>query len=545
MPKDEKKLDPKDGQPGAQDQGKKKKKKRGGRRRPKDEHGAGGDGNQERKPSDINDINWYTVSKQVLDDSAALPFSYPVGGVLPGVVAKLPGILRIVYEPAITYSDDNFSAINQASMKFYSFIRQANAGAKNYESADLMIYFMGVSSLYSLVAAAKRAYGCLKKFSNYNKYFGAKLLEACGVNDVNGLRANSANYRRRLNIAIANINSVFHIPKGFSYIERAAFLNSVVASDAPGKKFQLYVPFQNSYWKFDPTWSTGGRLIGINPAEQHGIGYEVYLDALDELIGALMGDEDVNIMSGDILKAYGDENCYKLAELEQDYDTPVVYDLGFLAQIHNARSVLVDGTTSDVGDAGIEFACLDAKGTRTMEQHSVIFQKDGMLQCRPELFGPNGIKNVYMNLADSEGYILDIPVENPTPGDVMECTRFVNIVGKLAASNLHAIICGSEVIMRFDIYSDPDDDPIAFRGNYTLGYENPMLSVISALSNFDYHPYLVALDKVSDSDSAGAQFLIGDTTTYTSMSPMFVKNIHDSAAFGMFKIPALTVSRSR
>lgn len=454
--------------------------------------------------------------------------------------------MRIIYEPAITYSDSEFSAINQASMKFYSFIRQANSGAKNYESADLMIYFMAVASLYSLVAAAKRAYGCLKKFSNYNKYLGADLLYTCGVSDVDGLRSNSANFRRRLNIAIANINSVFHIPKGFNYIERAAFMNSVIVSDAPGKKFQLYVPYQNSYWKYDPTWNTGGRLVGTNASEDYGIGYDRCLDQLDELIAALMSDEDVNIMSGDILKAYGDANCYKLAELDQDYDTPIIFDLGFLSQIHNARSVLIDGTPTDVGSTAANFACVDASGTVTLEDHSVIFQKDGKLFCQPVLQSPNGMKQAYMNLADSEGYLLDIPVENPTPGDVMESTRLVNVIGKIAGTNLRAIICGSEVIQRFEITYDPGSDiPRQLRSYFTLGYIGAQTDVLAYLSNFDYHPIICAVDTTDDSDHVGVQWIFGDTSTFTSMSTGFIRNIHDSAAFGMFKVPALTVTRGR
>lgn len=64
-----------------------------------------------------------------------------------------------------------------------------------------------------------------------------------------------------------------------------------------------------------------------------------YLDRIEDMIARIMDDEDMNIMSGDILKAYGPENLYHINFMENNEVQEVVYDELFVNQFRNSDTL--------------------------------------------------------------------------------------------------------------------------------------------------------------------------------------------------------------
>lgn len=68
------------------------------------------------------------------------------------------------------------------------------------------------------------------------------------------------------------------------------------------------------------------------------------LNQLDNAISILLADEDINIMSGDIIKAYGSE-LYKLPLLGEEELQEFTYDVDLLQQFKNSVSIEIPGAT--------------------------------------------------------------------------------------------------------------------------------------------------------------------------------------------------------
>lgn len=68
-----------------------------------------------------------------------------------------------------------------------------------------------------------------------------------------------------------------------------------------------------------------------------------YFQLLDDMLSVLLSDEDINIMSGDIIKAYGD-NLYKLPFIEENEVQDVIHDENLLLQFSN--SIVLDIPTA-------------------------------------------------------------------------------------------------------------------------------------------------------------------------------------------------------
>lgn len=236
----------------------------------------------------------------------------------------------------------------------YSFIRHANSGKTNYEAPDLMLYIMAMDSIYLIVHEIKRFIRLAYLYVLENRDIPEKVFDVLGIDHEN-LVGNIANYRAQLNTRIAKVNSLA-VPAHFNLFKRRSVLGSVVLTDEPNRPTQLIIPKADGYYQYDSKATYGGRLVYVSPEvnTNQNVGRNQfkksggdaaiyapktsvndYFSLLDNMLSILLADEDINIMSGDIIKAYGD-NLYKLPFIEENEIQDIIHDENLLLQFTNS-----------------------------------------------------------------------------------------------------------------------------------------------------------------------------------------------------------------
>lgn len=507
--------------------------------------------NEMARKEGANDPNWYSTNEQLLKDAASLAFGTPIGMRLNLDVASdfdfnnlsefniknhsIPGIMRLVMAQTIGVSSDNTSAINIAARNLYSYVRHANSGSKNYDSPDLMMYVVGMSSVYAFYAFMVRAYGVLRTYSQVNRYLPTGLFQAMGLN-FESFQDSMADFRYYINQFAVKLGA-FAVPANLSYFLRCVWLYSNVFTDAQSSKCQLYITKPAGFYKFNElTEGEPGFLEWTN------MGDNVTLSALmnfgDDMMARISQSEDFNIMSGDILKAFGD-NLFRVGVIPEDYVVVPVYNEAVLYQIHNTtimNNAVIPNITQDVS----------------------IGPMGGAILSQPYAEAVNNA-----NLGTTR--LLDCRTETPDPAVVMEATR--NMVTTTAVveggitQRYNVNSCGADICVGANIYyftsdvNNPnswviatDSVPISYMVNVPVGGTvttegtASVFRIISRLEKFDWHPYVNlniydSTDTTVTLDSWGGLF--GDTDNCITVVEKDLRKMHDTAMLSMFSVPSM------
>lgn len=287
---------------------------------------------QEQRQPDTSASNASTL----LSSAANVYFSNIVGSNISrtGKQVSLPGVITFDTFPNYNTRSD---MINTAATSIYTYVRHANSGRANYESSDLMLYLIQMAELFGNFTSALRVYGLYNYFTTRNLYSG-RIIEALGY-DAEDIRENAADYRWRFN-AIINKMKSFAVPKTFHFFDELIDEYRTVYLDEDDSKAQIYAVRPRVIGEFDPYGEeTGGsikfRKLWNRPG---GIPLSEYLDTIEEILDAIRVNEDMNIMSGDILKAYGD-NLFSLNYVDVDFEIRPEYNITKLIQFQNAHVV--------------------------------------------------------------------------------------------------------------------------------------------------------------------------------------------------------------
>lgn len=241
---------------------------------------------------------------------------------------KLPGILTFKSAPNFVSNSD---MLNVSATSIYTYVRHANSGRTNYESSDLMTYLIAMSEIYVAIAELTRAYGIASYFTAENLYSGY-ILQALGFKPLE-TRNELANFRYALNVLINKVKA-FAVPRVFNYFDERISEHLNVYSDEPGNRGQFIAIVPGFIGKFNAT-SEGGSSIDFEEIPTNRDIFE-YLNYVDSLVEDLRRNEDINIMSGDILKAYGDK-LFTPQPVPVDLITTPVYDELQLLQFQNGH----------------------------------------------------------------------------------------------------------------------------------------------------------------------------------------------------------------
>lgn len=491
-----------------------------------------GDNYEKETEHKFNDVSWYTKNEQMLRDAASYSYNNPLGTTMKytdyftsvgngtsGVEYAIPGLYGMKFVPTIGLSTDSISPANIAAQNIYSYVRYMNSGAKNYDQADLMLYLMAMDSVYSMWNWAKRVYGYCRVYSQYNKYLPSVLATFDSV-DIMNVASNLADFRYRLNQIAARI-SAFCVPAVMPIFIRHSWMCSNIYKDSDTEKAQLYMFSPKGYFVYDETGNPkGGQLVFKDRTSTWS--YTAITSALDEMLQAIGYSEDVGVMSGDILKAYGQEKLFKLSPIEADYMVLPVYNEEVLNQIHNSSVVNLRR---------------DDKLNVTQDPDS------GYLIWNPDVVTETLVPT---------NILLNMPWDGVTPANTMVGSRLCALVN---STTKKLLACGSEVVVAreiFTYYRDANTGEIktykyAVRGELILDdpqssmSHDSMMTVIAQMSNFDWHPLamLGAYDASTTPPTVKLRGWLGDINNYTTIGADALKNLHSTAIMSEFNIPQL------
>lgn len=521
------------------------------------------------KTDSMNDVNWYVPNDQILNDSASFAFSNAlgakvgVGGSIAGTrnynELTLPGICRIQYVPTYGLSTSRNSALMTAARNIYSFVRHANSGHSNYDAPDLMMYICAIDNLYTLYWECVRAYGAMRYFRQKNLYLAKPLVQALGF-EYEPFISNMADFRLFIQEMALKLN-VFAVPKTFTLFQRHMFMASSVFCDSSNLKGQLYayVPAGIGYLdEMNEETGAWGKILyeyrfsrpteaGINYTFDTYANVDAVANDFYKMYNKLISSEDFNIMSGDIMKAYGTENCVQLAMIGEDYTTVPAYQPEVLPQIMNTRAFgpVLNSTVDDNGSIVITL---------------VNQTDDGVLTTVDSADTYGRIPANY----NADKFVFNLHEETPTPADVMVASRMTPGIGIATSQAVAVASMGSEIAIRFDVVTEPATYAESSANQYTyltsyltlpnadtsaeVTYSSGrgLVEELCSASIFDWFPIITVFASSSGSSSDTNLKPIkwlGDLDNYTVMQNSDVKKMHDTALYQELGIPFNGIAR--
>lgn len=553
-----------------------------------------------------NDVSWYSKNEQMLKDAASFSYNRPLGSEIKfdkvigagftnassaqtqydASCSSVAGVMTLLTDITPGLSTDYTSPINLAAQNIYSYVRYQNSGAKNYEPADLMFYLLSMDSAYALWNHLKRAYGILRSYNQKNWYYPRAFIEAQGL-DFDDMMANISDFRLFLNTTASRLQS-FCVPAVMPLFVRHSWMFSNIWKDADNDKAQCYQFVPQYFYKYAEQTAGGGSLITqkwmyydsnstIYP-NQYNPKLKKFADVreyVDRIVNALPQSEDIGVMSGDILKAYGQDKLFTLSPITEDYTLLPVYEEEVLNQIHNATILTANPNKWEMNNFNI---------TQDVDSQTIVFDPTTTILGTEPLL---------------RSAIVNMPWNDVTPANTMVGTRLISFLQdptSTGGSTVHFDTMGTEVIMTalvtfnnylandanqvtlehfsfatvnvaypYAQYSDipamPDTStgavPLATMKNFydnvmTAAYRglNDITTKVGLLSQFDWAPivYLIAVkmgfDKTtSNTKPANETFSVsaitGDMTNWTVINRDDIAQMHLTAIMSEFNIPQL------
>lgn len=491
-----------------------------------------------------NDPAWYASNPVLLRDAASYPFSYVTGASSihdPAVwntdnieskpVEQVPGIASLHVYPTIGTAINATDPINVASQSVYSFVRHANSGHSNYDPADLMLYILAMANMYSFLVWCQRLYGYALTYDQRNRYLPKDLIRTNNV-DPDDLTNNLANFRFWINTLIAKMVS-FAVPATMSVFSRMSFMYSDYYIEGTSIKEQLYQFVPDGFYKFglddqsmgNLTWEAfdWSTLMSVDKVMKYG----------DDLFNAIWSQEDFGIMSGDILKAYGD-NIIKLSQIPESYSMVPKFDAMVLTQIKNANLVRVKPSriSQSASDGCILQSLVPVSFTTTDKWYGT----NTALGT-----GDLALLNSGMMCVLKDYNILTVDTDQPTPDVVIEATRL-----KVAYDSYKGWFkCGTEMVTKITLTEQPGVDKeiapiiITHIGHADDVQEvNSVQDICELARNFHYLPEMWILTRNVKTNKLLA-YSMYDIDNFTVLSSEDVKKLHEAATINMFAVPSI------
>lgn len=522
-----------------------------------------------------NDAGWYQVESQLMKDAAQLSFPVTAGRAINvegwGVKTdiRMPGIMSFGVLPTYGEMTDWNSPFNVAIRKTYSWIRHANSGHSNYDAADLGQYFIAYDSACTFYAWMVRCYGLARTLIVQNAYTPADLVAACGC-DYEDLIQNLAQFRAFINTYAVRLQAL-KVPSDLHFMERHMWLFTHVYADAPLAKCSFFLFNPVSIWEHRITatddemvlsskvFSTIGKVSAVGGAT-----YSSIVECANEILNGILNNEDFNIMSGDIIKAYGDK-VFTLNLITEDYQVTPVYDPEVLLQIRNAT--LPGFSSTEVQTVIRNSVTKDATKLCSIRENKEEGQLAGATQFTFKMPAsilqlPTSEENdavLACKCTTVANRVLTLPVANPSPAEVCVATRlaaqwaitgaedYSNSVTTVKTSMLVPDAFGTELILTMSYLTSPGTGWHAMGDNATTPTVADTIKLMTMMEKFDWAPSLVAgaIKWIRDNTTTPKQFSIvgvqvtdisGDWDNTTCVSRSTLHNIHRAAVMGMFDL---------
>lgn len=497
-----------------------------------------------------NDATFYFSSEEYIKPFASLPFNNIAGLKTVGWRSStkklnnrtlqclpsghvVPGVLTVDFLPAVGYSDAATSPLNVAALKNYAFIRHENSGSTNYDATNLMMYNMAVLGLIPSILHLRRALLSIGLYSEVNRYAPDTLIRSMGFNPED-LRKNLASYIGQYNLLISRFNK-FAIPAGFKHILRWEFLVSNIFMDRKIAKSQLYMfrPVACTEYREIETESGLPELYLRKLVDIDGIKMETvqhYIDELNYCLDKLYLSDSIGVMSGDVLKAYGLENLYKLSPISPSDTIIPVYSETALWQIHNCSTIpavsFISGGKSLINPTQAFTHLVNSRMIEVVDSTNATsyltyqFTLSGV-GATPEAIADSAMASAYLGSAS----LMDVDIDNPNFKDVLEITRTKTLsTGNIGDNGVKVDVFGTEVYLQFNLW-DMSNTGVKPASSFTSYWDRYMVTedinaqmdaAISRLAAFDWAPIIYSVLLTSAGIQAERLFSDLDNSVYTS-----------------------------
>lgn len=501
-----------------------------------------------------NHPEWYNLNPQLVNDVSSFAFGQPLGSkipvsFLPPDSQYVPSFMSIFYTPVLPISGDIInSPINVAARNLYSFVRYANSGARNYEAADLMTYLLLMETAISLVGYGARAYAIITHGDMHNWDFPETAAKAAGFNYIS-FKSNIAQLRYKLNSFIQQMNA-FAVPKTMPIFDRRFWLTHSMFRDSELKKSQVYMFVPKVLYSYDwekvqvkpmDTWVTNiGNLT-----------YAQFETVLDTFITSMLQIEDVGIISGDILKAFGESNLHVLSSIPNDYAIPLIYDADILMQIAHAT------TWGDFNPNDMAYLTIRQDGLNLYQGNELKLgvRLTGDSRVGYRLYtGPEGNiagnQTLQFDLLDSD-ILVNMYKDNVEPIDVMRATRLTS-TGLITASSTNITSCGTELVNYCLAYNFPQGVFGKYISNYVESGVAPTVaefeSGISVDAAFDWSPFVrkwryLALGNPLKDQKPILKYSNIDFANFSFIKKENCINMHNVAVQSLYAIPLVGMTK--
>lgn len=499
-----------------------------------------------------NDPAWYATDPAILRDAASIPLSWPIGTNLDLDIPitsdthgtnkyVIPGVCAIQLNPSVGRAETASDPINIAAYSTYAFVRYANSGHVNYDAPDFALYLVAMSQVYSFINMAMRIYGSAMTYSQKNRYLPNTILEA-QMADADNIRDNLANFRYGLNVLI-NKTASFAVPANMPFFDRQAFLyqNIYCESDQIKDQMYLYVPemfFQFTY-NYDGAGMLDEKIWSTDAFKKYT--FDEILKYGNELLDPIIASESMNIMSGDILKAYKG-NILGLASMSEEYTLIPTFNPLVLEQMKNAVPV---------GRAQSRYVKQDATHSFLIHEPRVVWRvtdgEDAQLKLQEAVRILEG--NKFMMTAASEG----------TPEIIIENTRLCvgadDFVIVTPLSSQVELYTGSEYASEVHIYTKDPDTLTSMV--YTYDYINVIRSsaagpnledlakgfgIASLLQKFAFAPSVIIahLEEVTADDWHYVDYdVLQDINNFGILDNQDIQKMHEAAIMNELHVPSI------
>lgn len=490
-----------------------------------------------------NDVSWWTHYPQLVRDAGSLPMAYALGveyTLGEGASGTIPGIMALTFIPTYGIAKDATAPINICAKNLYSFVRHANSGSKNYDAPDLMMYLMAMDSAFAFHAFLRRVYGVARQFAPTNRYYSEGLLRAMGF-DADDVYQNLAQLRYLVNLMAVKLGSMC-VPANMDIFARHSWMSEGLYLDSDTEKAQTYMFVPEGFWKLNNTAESGTQLDYLPLPTDFDLKVEDMYNIFQQLVSPILWDEDMNIMSGDILKAYGDKGVLKLFEIPENYAVYPAYSQEVLSEIENA----VCCPFNFVGRAtGFEI-------TQNNEINEGYIRFDPEFDYSPVNTTTNALWRNSTYLVHS--HLLNFHHDGPTPAEVMIASRMQAYTYISAEDKMKFRTIGTEIIKDMRIYrnylnqNNGGNTTGAISTSFTNTISAPLsntgvteiyegLAVLAMLEVFDWHP-IVILTPITDATHRNDQLAVaGDIDVYTVVSWETCAKQHEVALLSTFDIP--------
>lgn len=438
---------------------------------------------------------------------------------------NIPGVIRL---GTVTTAGtlNNWSDPGNVWLRaVYTFIRHANSGHSNYDAAHLGKFFLLYRSCLTFYYWLQNLLGAMNNsYVPANKYVPINIVNAMGGN-YHDLLHNVAQLRYYI-ISFGTRLAQMRVPD-MPFFNRDFTLNTPVLMDTPTTdKASFYVFAPDAFWRYHIGETAEDTYLYTVPAPDGNL--TDLINFGESILNELLNDEDFNIMSGDIMKAY--DKYAAVPALPEPWVVSPVYDEALLWVIHNANPLCAHPDVFKNAMDRVRIYQVADEGTDEAILGALRMDFNLKLSLTNEDKAVRGSINTM--LAASFDAIMDIPGE-PSPAIIGELTYLMSL-GKSSVNRtdflFHLTSCQTLVVTSLCMCTKPSATSITeFVPWHTLYATN--------LSRFDLHPYL---DYVQHSFDSGvltvstAQSLLGEVTNFGVLKRDTKFNIDNAVMLDMY-----------